>query len=136
MRRRAYVRRRPPTPPVRTAVVTLTAALVASCGDSFVTEVIGRRPFDPPTVYAEWWSATEGCAGKEGRLERIAWYLAASLSGDGRSARGRWSPPHEIILVAGYEEDELVVRHEMLHDLLEGDRLHRADAWRRCGLEP
>ena len=51
-------------------------------------------------------------------------------------ARGVWTPPHQITLVRGYEDNEITVRHEMLHDLLEGDSEHRSPLWTECDLIP
>lgn len=110
-------------------------AFIAACGDlGFMAAVTGRRSFDPPPIYREWWSATEVCSGLRAPFQRVVWYLADGVSGDGLVARGRWSSPHEIIIVAGYENDQTVVRHEMLHDLLTGDRPHAREEWDSCGL--
>jgi hypothetical protein len=38
------------------------------------------------------------------------------------------------VILRGYEEHEPTVRHEMLHDLLEGDALHEEPAWILCEL--
>ena len=117
------------------AVLACTAVVLAACGDlGFAAGVTGRRPFDPPATYQPWWSATETCSGRTGRFDRVTWYLADGITGDGKLAFARWSEPHEIVIVHGYEDDERIVRHEMLHDLLEGDRLHERTEWDVCGL--
>jgi len=116
-------------------VVLALCLLVAGCGDlGFEAKVLGKTPFSPPIVYADWWSATETCSGETGRLDAITWYLADGIVGDGAVARGRWSEPHEIVIVRGYEDDEKTVRHEMLHDLLAGDPAHADDTWSACDL--
>jgi hypothetical protein len=121
--------------PRRRVLLLFAIVAITSCGDlGFVAGVTGRRSFNPPPIYREWWSATEACSGRQAPFERVVWYVANSLSGDGLVARGRWSSPHEIIIVAGYENDQKTVRHEMLHDLLNGDRSHRGHEWDRCGL--
>ncbi len=112
----------------------LVAILVAACADPFTTIVKNRQAFDPPATYDVWWTSVETCSGRTGDMRRIAWYLASGVEGDGMVARGRWSPPHDIILVRGYEDDPAVVRHEMLHDLLDGDRLHERAEWAACGV--
>lgn len=109
--------------------------LLAACSSLGVEAAIqGKRPFDPPPIYVDWWAATEACSGREGDFEAIDWFLAIGIDADGVVARARWSPPHEIILVEGHEDDEKTVRHEMLHDLLSGDGNHESEAWVACDL--
>jgi hypothetical protein len=118
------------------ALLSISAGLLlGGCGPlGFETQVTDKEPFSPPPVYATWWASTEACAGRTGRFELITWYLASSITGDRAVARGRWSPPHEIVIVRGFEDDERTVRHEMLHDLLRGDAEHRSPEWSACGL--
>ncbi len=109
--------------------------ILAGCGSlGFEAEIKDKEPFPPPDVFAIWWRATEACSGQTSSLNAITWYLASGISGDGAVARGRWSAPHEIVIVKGYEADPKTVRHEMLHDLLGGDRSHSAAAWVECSL--
>ena len=111
--------------------------LLTSCTDlGFEAEITNRQPFDPPAIYGTWWTATESCSRESGRLDRIEWYLATSIVSDGVLAFGAWTPPHEILIVSGYEDNEVIVRHEMLHDLLDGDSEHRSSAWAICDLIP
>jgi hypothetical protein len=115
--------------------VICLASVATGCGSSgFEAKITNKEPFTPPAVYASWWTATESCSDRTGRLNAITWYLAGGISGDGAVARGRWSEPHEIVIVKGYEADPKTVRHEMLHDLLGGDRSHSAAAWAECNL--
>ena len=137
---RQHVASFPPAPvgapcaAVRAATVG-AAALLAACGSlGFDAGVENREPFDPPPVYATWWDATRSCSGIDGAFGRITWFLASGITGDGLVARARWSPPHEIVVVRGYETDERTVRHEMLHDLLAGDRGHGSPSWDGCDL--
>ena len=120
---------------VRKVAGALTGLLLVACGDPFFTaSITDRRPFDPPPVSTERWYLTEGCSGRSGDLARIEWFLASSIDADGRPAKARWTEPHQIVLVAGYETDERVVRHEMLHDLLNGDPGHESQVWDDCEL--
>ena len=115
---------------------TLLGSLAAgSCG-AYTVSFENKDPFAPLPVYEEWWAATETCSGRSGDLLAIDWYTAASITSDNLIARGLWSPPHEIVIVRGYEEDELTVRHEMLHDLLGGDSEHESALWEVCELIP
>ena len=119
----------------RVVAVLGLSLVVTGCGDPFFTGTIeGREVFDPPAVYAEWWDSTEACSSTSGNIGRVEWFLATSIVADGFPAKARWSPPHEIIIVRGYEAQERVVRHEMLHDLLAGDAAHENAAWEACEL--
>jgi hypothetical protein len=120
---------------VKTFLLALQTAALAACG-GYTTTVTDRQPFEPLPVYAEWWVATEACSGRSGDFARITWYTASSITGDQAIARGAWSPPHDIIIVRSYQDDELTVRHEMLHDLLDGDSNHESPLWETCDLIP
>ncbi len=109
--------------------------LLAACGDPIIeARIENRRPFDPLPPYADLHEAVEACSGRTGPFGRIRWFLASSIVADGRVARARWSPPHDIVIVAGYETNDRTVSHEMLHDLLDGDPDHRDTAWDDCSL--
>ena len=113
----------------------MMATAVGACLDpSFTASVFGRRPFPAPATYQTWWASTERCSGLRGSFGRVSWYLADGIQGDGAVAKARWSPPHDIIIVAGYEGDDFIVRHEMLHDLLGGDPAHDNERWDMCSL--
>ena len=114
--------------------LAMLAGLAACSSLGFEAAVDNRTPFTPPDVFAAWWQATEDCSGLSGDMGRVSWYLATAITGDGKIAAGRWSEPHDIILVRGYEGEERIVRHEMLHDLLAGDPQHTSSVWAACDL--
>ncbi len=117
------------------STLALLAGFLVGCSSlGFESEVTNKTPFSPPEVYADWWDATEACSGLDGDFARVSWYLATGITGDGKVASGRWSQPHDIVIVRGYEGDETIVRHEMLHDLLDGDPDHTSALWVACGL--
>jgi hypothetical protein len=78
----------------------------------------------PPPEFELWWEKTEACSGLQGDYTRISWYVvpaAASFQTDVGEVVGLWtrsSDGSEITLAGNYMDSELVVRHEMLHDLL------------------
>lgn len=113
-------------------------ALLGACDvfTSFEGEIVGQAPFNPPAGYTEWWTATETCSGRTGDLAAIEWSLATSITRNGRPGRGAWVAPHDIIIVRGFQADEVTVRHEMLHDLLSGDPDHTSPHWNTCQLIP
>ena len=79
----------------------------------------------PPVEYQTWWSETEACSGLSGNLDAVEWYIvpdAATFETDGGRKVGLWSHSSQgvrIILAGNYADNELVVRHEMLHALLD-----------------
>ena len=93
-----------------------------------------KRPGEPLPVYAEWWAATVACSGRTGDMSRIVWFTAYTIRSGENLGRGLWREPHEIVIVRHYVDDERTVRHEMLHDLLNGDPGHTGKAWATCDL--
>lgn len=92
--------------------------LAALTGCGFDPE--GDVPLDPPPVYREWWAKTEACSGRKGDFDRISWSVIEGYSfpcSSGECA-GHWRTNHHIYLAGDWVMDEMVVRHEMLHDLL------------------
>lgn len=94
----------------------MLALVLGACG----FEPEGEEPFDPPAIYREWHARTVACSGVSGDFDRIRWFV---IEGDGfecPSGRcaGRWQSGHDIYLASAYVANEMVVRHEMLHDLL------------------
>lgn len=75
---------------------------------------------DPPPVYREWWAKTEACSGLTGDFDRVRWLVVEGHSfpcASGRCA-GHWESSHQIYISADWTMSEMVVRHEILHDLL------------------
>jgi len=84
----------------------------------------GAQEFVPPTAYQVWWASTEGCSGIRGTLGRIKWYVVPGVStfptaeGEKVGIRIKTGDEVRIVLAGNYVEHEMVVRHEMLHALL------------------
>jgi len=90
--------------------------------------------------YRDWWASTEACSGRTGDFEQITWYMVPDVmtmtTGIGEKV-GLWvrHDGRTAIVVAGaYVNNELVVRHEMLHDLLEREGHPDEYFVNRCGL--
>jgi hypothetical protein len=79
----------------------------------------------PAEEYLGWWAATEACSGIEGRFAEVSWYIvpgALTIDTPEGPKVGMWSHSSEgvrIVLAGAYADNELVVRHEMLHALLD-----------------
>lgn len=79
----------------------------------------------PPAEYVAWWSSTEACSGRSGNLATIEWYYVPDVQAfetETGPKVGLWtrsSAGIRIIIAGAYAHHELVVRHEMLHALLD-----------------
>lgn len=98
----------------RVAVVSLLG--LGGCG----FDPLGAEAWAPPPVYATWWERTRACSGLAGPAEEVHWFV---IPGDGfpcpsGTCAGRWEPGR-IYLAEAFAGDEMVVRHEMLHALLD-----------------
>jgi hypothetical protein len=105
----------------RSLLLISSALLVlAACG--FDPE--GDSPMTPPAVYREWWAKTEACSGREGDMRAVAFFAVDAPDGAIRLGRevahGWWvREGNRIYLPASALSDEWLVRHEMLHALLQ-----------------
>jgi hypothetical protein len=95
-----------------------TALLLTLSGCGFDPE--GDQPLAPPPVFREWWAKTEACSGRTGNFDRIRWSIVegSSFACSSGQCAGHWTTNHHIFLAEKWSMDEMVVRHEMLHDLL------------------
>lgn len=82
----------------------------------------GARRIDPLPAYRTWWERTQACSGRRGDFGRVDFYVVpgAEFSCPTGQCAGRWEPGHKIYIAEKYAAGELVVRHEMLHELLGG----------------
>ena len=100
-------------------LVWAAGLLLALTGCGFDPE--GDMPLDPPPIYREWFAKTEACSGRTGNFDRLSWSVIDGYSfpcSSGECA-GHWRTNHHIFLAGDWVMDEMVVRHEMLHDILE-----------------
>lgn len=104
----------------RVAARLLWAAGVLIGGGACGFDPEGDVPLDPPPVYREWWVKTEACSGLSGNFDRLTWSVVdgPSFSCSSGQCAGHWSKDHHIYLAGEWAMDEMVVRHEMLHDLI------------------
>jgi hypothetical protein len=83
-------------------------------------DVEGDQAFQPPAVYRTWWAKTEACSGLTGDFDRVRWEKVpgTSFTCSGNQCAGHWQSDHRIWIAEGHLENEMVVRHEMLHELV------------------
>lgn len=79
------------------------------------------EPFTPPADYRVIWDSAEVCSGVPGDFNRVTWYVTPGNSFDGPDGYviGRWTAPHSITIAHDWLTTDWVVKHEMIHDLLQ-----------------
>ena len=130
--------RRAPAEVRRSLLLTGAGLAVLGCLDPFEPPFDTYR-FDPPSVYSMLWRQVEDCSGLRGDFARIEWYVVpgAFIRRPDGHINGAWQPPHTIYLSEYAAHDSpsgyFTVRHEMLHDLLQGGGDH-PPVFATCGL--
>ncbi len=96
------------------------AGLVAAIGCGFEPE--GAIPYQLPARFAAWWTATEACSERHAALSEVQFFAVpgSQFACPTGQCVGRWEPGHKIYVAERWIGDELVVRHEMLHELTGG----------------
>ena len=115
--------------------------LFGGCGAFEPSDIpVGAIPMEPPAHFSEWWVRTEQCSGLTGSLDAIHWYVMPNVSSfqtDIGEKVGLWVKTGSrtaIILAETYADHELVVRHEMLHQLLQRAGHPQEYFIAKCGL--
>lgn len=103
-------------------------SLLLSC-DSPTDIDLWRPPdatlMEPLPEYRGWWREVESCVGAFSDFWRIQWYAVPGYhfsTPEWGFASGRWVPPHDIYLAEGRIAQEMLVKHEMVHELLRPGR--------------
>jgi hypothetical protein len=98
---------------------------------------VGTKAFEPPAVYSEWWTTVEKCSGITQPMSRVTWFDVPNtfvLPSEGPGVDAYWSAATNRIVVGNPSilSGELI-RHEMLHAVLQTGH-HRRDMFLdRCG---
>ncbi len=99
--------------------------------------IVGAERFLPPAAYQLWWEITVQCSGRRAPLSRVRWYVvpgARTVAFDGEQYAGYWSSAgNSIVLAEAAMFDGPLVRHEMLHSLIQAGTHHREEFLERCG---
>jgi len=87
--------------------------------------------------YGLWWRVTESCSGLSGASDQIRWYVIPGVqkftTDDGQASGAYYPSTREIVLAEGAMDDGSLVRHEMLHALLQRPVHDPAYFRDRCG---
>ena len=111
--------------------IVMSMVVLVSLGDVHTSRPLAALPsnavaFNPPAAYLEWWARTVACSKlRGGSLQSIAWFVvpgAATFQTTAGARVARWSRGNDgtrIVVAGEYLSDEMVIRHEMLHALLD-----------------
>ena len=93
-----------------------TLAFLGGCG----FDPAGEQAMSAPDVYRTWWDKTEACSGLTADFDRVEWLVVPGngFSCSSGKCAGHWESNHRIFIASDWSRNEMVVRHEMLHDLL------------------
>jgi hypothetical protein len=114
----------------------LALLLLAGCFDA-IQAPRDVTWFAPPAYYADLWRADLECAGATGDMGRLTFYAVPGesfTSSRGERVWGEWISPHTIYVAAVRAHSGYLIRHEMLHDILNGDPDHSSPLWQKCGV--
>lgn len=106
---------------------TIFLVALAACRGSELLWPADAEPFEPREWWRGWYAEVEACLGVSGDYDRVEWFHGTVVfRGDQRG--GAWYPPHRIVLTRGPYSGQRIVRHEMVHEIVQEP--HRPDnAW-------
>ena len=116
----------------RVGVMALGLALgLGGCGeDSPVASEATRIAMSPHPVFQQLWADVQLCSNRTGDFGGIRWFVTTAF--DSADTLGQWNSRREITIRIDSWNNFLVIKHELLHDLLGGDGDHRDPAWVNC----
>lgn len=104
--------------------IALAATACVSIVDTELTTPPDAMRGDPPAVYATWYAQTETCTGVTGDFGRVRWF---TVPGErwwdpvwSQYVIGTFRLPHDIYVAESHIANIDVVKHEAIHDLLQG----------------
>jgi hypothetical protein len=123
--------------------LVLAVALAATGCESIIDPELLLPPNPVPTTpsvdYATWYTQAEACTGVTGDFDRVRWF---SVPGERwwdplweQYAIGTWRSPHDIYIAEAHLDNEDVVKHEIVHDLLQGGHTNDVRFKRCSGIE-
>lgn len=111
-------------------------ALLATCGcGDVLAPPPSAVPLHPlPEEYTAWWTLTERCAGVERRLDRVRFMVVPEPTIPGtEDVTGAWyRDVNTIVFAGGRERIGSIVRHEMLHAIVDRTDHPRSAFVDRC----
>src|ERR1700722_8172248 len=103
-------------------IATMGVVAAYGCSDTLGPPV-GAVRFTPPAHFRVWWQVAEACAGRSGDFDAVSWYTVPasdSFSLEGQTVNGAWNQDgNKIALGAGQMQNGQLVRHEMVHAIMQ-----------------
>lgn len=108
--------------------LSLAVVAVGGCSSLAPSEPdlpVGAVRLEAGAEYRAWFSRTQACSGLVGQYDEIQWFVVPNVETFATAAGpkvGMWEKSGRvarIILAGRYTGHEMVVRHEMLHHLLD-----------------
>jgi hypothetical protein len=109
----------------------LILLLVAGC--TSMVQPIAPVGFTPGPAQHTAAAHVTACSGRTVHATDVRWWAVEGIEGH-PDALGAWNPPGDIYLTRSAMEDTVIVGHELLHHVLDGDSRHRSPLWVSCGL--
>lgn len=115
------------TPTLR-AIALIPLIGLGACSGTEPTAALlpdGAVSISAPVAYADWYGRTEACSGQGGDFSKVRFFVvpnAKSFQTEFGETVALWRKvgDEQFIIVSGeYQNHEMVLRHEMLHALLE-----------------
>jgi hypothetical protein len=109
---------------VRWLGVAFLVSVATSCATADVTGPpplpTGATSLSVQAQYSAWWADVEDCSGNQADMRRIYWFQVpnANFIYRGKAFDAYWWSTHWVVIAEPYVQDAGIVRHEMLHDLL------------------
>lgn len=117
-------------------VVATALPVVLACNEITAPRLPdGAVPMAPMAVFARWWSLVEQCSARTRDFNRVSWYVvpgAESIPTDIGNVQGMWLPGDHIVIAGQSIRYGPLVRHEMLHALLQTTVHPRGEFIGRC----
>ena len=120
----------------RTILVGLAALALSAC-ESNPWVIEAEAAVAPPNLYYQWFDQVARCMRRpehatRARFDLIRWRTGVEIEHPTKGqAWGLWTEPHQITVRSDKSEVELVVKHELVHDLLQ-DPEHPPPHFERC----
>jgi hypothetical protein len=103
----------------------LAALSVAACSSPTAPPTPAAARWIPLNVeYRQWWGEVEQCSGLSRSIDDITFFAVPSLPNSDVGAY--YTDGSRIYLVEIFKNDELVIKHEMMHALLQNVSGHPA----------
>ncbi len=112
---------------LRSPFPVVAGVVLGGCASLAPSEAVlpaGAVRMSAPAIYAEWYWRTEACSGTAGAFSTVEWYVVpgvATFSTPHGEQVGMWQVTggkNRVVIAGDYTGHEMVVRHEMLHQLL------------------